>query len=125
MDIPPADSPNIVTRAASPPNAPALSRTQRSANAWSCVPRFPVLFAPLSAASSGSARNPNMPSRYCTVTTATPRRARPEPSNAPASYPSPAVNPPPWIHTITGSGPEAFTGAYTLCGARARAPPSV
>lgn len=39
---PPADSPKIVTRAGSPPNAAMLARTQRSAASWSRSPQLPA-----------------------------------------------------------------------------------
>ena len=39
-DPPPADCPNTVTRAGSPPNARMLSRTHSSAATWSSRPRL-------------------------------------------------------------------------------------
>ena len=39
-DPPPADSPNTVTRAGSPPNPSMLSRTHSSAATWSSRPRL-------------------------------------------------------------------------------------
>ena len=39
-EAPPAEQPKIMTLLASPPNARALSLTQRSANCWSCIPRW-------------------------------------------------------------------------------------
>src|SRR6185437_2783100 len=41
-DQPPADSPSIVTLAGSPPKAPMLRCTQRSAASWSSRPKLPL-----------------------------------------------------------------------------------
>jgi hypothetical protein len=51
----PADSPNTVTLAGSPPNAEALSRTHSRAATWSRRPRF--------SGKPGTEPNPSTPSR--------------------------------------------------------------
>ena len=60
--MPPADSPKIVTRSGSPPNAAMLSRTHSSASTWSRIPAFPEP-ATSSPKRSSRCRNPNAPSR--------------------------------------------------------------
>ena len=52
----PADSPKTVTSSGSPPKAPALAPTQRSASIWSSRPQLPP-------PSSGWDRKPSAPSR--------------------------------------------------------------
>ena len=72
---PPADSPNTVTRAGSPPNAAMFAFTQRSASIRSSVPKLPdwsAALAPASARSAACRSQPKGPMRYCTATTITP-----------------------------------------------------
>ena len=93
---PPEDSPMSVTLPGSPPNAAALSRTQRSAACWSCRPKAPE------SGRSGWAKKPRAPRRELTVTTVTsPCRAI-----RVASYwsPEPELKAPPCNHTTTGRG---------------------
>ena len=61
----PADSPNTVTRAGSPPNAAAFARTQRSAAIWSWSPRLLAAGSPASASGrrSRALRRDSSPSR--------------------------------------------------------------
>jgi hypothetical protein len=59
---PPADSPAIVTRPGSPPNAAMLRRTHRSAASWSSRPKLPVAVS-REVPSPGTSRDPNTPSR--------------------------------------------------------------
>ena len=61
-DQPPEDSPAIVTRPGSPPNAPMFRRTQRSAASWSSRPKLPSAAA-LAVLRPGSVRKPNGPTR--------------------------------------------------------------
>lgn len=61
-DAAPADSPKIVTRPGSPPNAATLSRTQRSAACWSFTCTLPVLLSGLRARSCQPPSAPKGPS---------------------------------------------------------------
>ena len=59
--IAPADSPKIVTRSGSPPNAATLSRTHSSAATWSRMPALPEPSNP--SAMPSRCRNPSTPRR--------------------------------------------------------------
>lgn len=61
-DVPPADSPKIVTFSGSPPNAAMLSRTHRSAAIWSKSPAL-AWKGCRAVASDDRSRNPNTPTR--------------------------------------------------------------
>lgn len=70
MLIAPEDCPHTVTLPGSPPNAAALSRTQRSAASWS---RNPTFVSPIGA-------KPSAPNRWLIATSTTPERANAAPS---------------------------------------------
>ncbi|MCY1237813.1 hypothetical protein D9M72_505240 [compost metagenome] len=103
MLMAPADWPNTVTLAGSPPKAAMLSRTHSRAATWS---RRPMLACP-----SPRSRNPSAPTRQLITTQTTPSLAKFVPLYAAVE---PISNAPPWIQTITGRPRLPWSGVQTL-----------
>ena len=115
----PADWPNTVTCAGSPPQAWIWSCTHCNAAIWSSKPRL----AGALSSSLSKCMNPSMPSRYCSDTNTSPCRANAAPSYS-GSLAEPRKKPPPCTHTMTGKpAPSSAGGAHTLT-ARQSSPPS-
>ena len=103
--IAPADCPNSVTLAGSPPNAAMFSSTQASAARISSSPRF--------AGASSRSRKPSTPE---SIVERHAYRAVPGKPGAVVERmaPVPFRYAPPWIHTRTGSPIASGSGVHTL-----------